>query len=79
MNDTLRYMKLDPFFRGTNHDLVTFPMMYAFSERFLLPLSHDEVVHMKGSLIEKMPGTYEEKFAQLRLLYLYQYTHPGKN
>ncbi|MDI9472454.1 MAG: 1,4-alpha-glucan branching protein GlgB [Tissierellia bacterium] len=78
MNDTLRYMKLDPFFRGTNHDLVTFPMMYAFSERFLLPLSHDEVVHMKGSLIEKMPGTYEEKFAQLRLLYLYQYTHPGK-
>lgn len=78
MNDTLKYMQLDPFFRGKHHDLVTFPMMYAFTEQFLLPLSHDEVVHMKKSLIDKMPGSYEEKFAQLRLLYLYQYTHPGK-
>ncbi|NLY73122.1 MAG: 1,4-alpha-glucan branching protein GlgB [Tissierellia bacterium] len=78
MNDTLEYMKLDGFAKSHNHKLLTFPMVYAFSENYVLPLSHDEVVHMKGSLINKMRGSYEEKFSQLRLLYLYQYTMPGK-
>lgn len=79
MNDTLKYMKMDPYFRGgINHSLLTFPMVYAFNERFLLPLSHDEVVHMKRSLVEKMPGDDFSRMAQLRSLYLYQYTHPGK-
>ncbi len=78
MNDTLSYMKLDSFFRKFNHEKLTFSMCYAFSEHYILPLSHDEVVHMKNSLIGRMPGTYDEMFAQLRLLYLYQYAHPGK-
>ncbi len=78
-NDTLKYMKMDPLYRGgENHKLLTFPMVYAFNERFVLPFSHDEVVHMKGSLINKMPGEDFDKFRQLRLLYLYQYTQPGK-
>lgn len=78
MNDTLRYMKLDGFSKTRHHHLLTFPMVYAFSEKFILPLSHDEVVHMKGSLLSKMQGTYEEQFSQLRLLFLYQYAMPGK-
>lgn len=78
MNDTLRYMTTPSLARRNHHDKLTFPMMYAFTENFILPLSHDEVVHMKKSLIEKMPGSYHEKFAQLRLLLLYQFTQPGK-
>ena len=78
MNDTLRYFKMDGFSKSQHHNLLTFPMVYAFSEKFLLPLSHDEVVHMKGSLLSKMRGSYEEQFSQLRLLHLYQYSMPGK-
>jgi 1,4-alpha-glucan branching enzyme len=78
MNDTLRYFKLDPLFRKDNHNLVTFGILYEWSERFILPLSHDEVVHLKRSLLEKMPGDRWRKFAQLRLLLAYQFTRPGK-
>lgn len=78
MNDTLKYMQLDPVHRKWHHNLLTFTLTYAFSENFVLPLSHDEVVHMKGSLINKMWGDYWQKFASLRLLYGYLYTHPGK-
>ena len=78
MNDTLRYMEIDPLFRSKRQDLLTFGLMYAFNENFIIPLSHDEVVHGKKSLLDKMPGSYEEKFANLRLLYLYMYAYPGK-
>ncbi len=78
MNDTLRYMSLDPFFRKFNHNILTFLMFYAFSENYILPLSHDEVVHGKKSLIDKMFGSYEEKFASLKMYYAYMYAHPGK-
>ncbi len=78
MHDILDYMQCDPLFRKGNHTKLTFPMMYAFSENYILPLSHDEVVHGKRSLIDKMWGTYEEKFAELRLLYAFMYAHPGK-
>lgn len=78
MNDTLKYFQLDPIYRKFNHNKITFSMHYFYNERFLLPLSHDEVVHMKGSIVNKMDGNYRLKFASARALYLYQFTHPGK-
>ncbi len=78
MNDTLRYFALDPLFRGDNHHLINFSMFYFYNEKFLLPFSHDEVVHMKGSIINKIWGNYEQKFEQLKLLIAYMYAHPGK-
>jgi 1,4-alpha-glucan branching enzyme len=78
MNDTLRYMQLDSIYRRYEHNLITFSMMYAYSERFMLPLSHDEVVHGKRSLISKMPGDEWQQRAGLRLLLGYMTAHPGK-
>ncbi|NBA87523.1 1,4-alpha-glucan branching protein GlgB [Emticicia sp. CRIBPO] len=77
MNDTLRYFAKDPMYRRWHQDDLTFSTVYAFSENFMLPLSHDEVVYGKGSLLDKMPGDDWKKFANLRLLYTYMYTHPG--
>ncbi len=78
MNDILKYIEMKPYFRGFNHSLISFSMMYAFSENYILPFSHDEVVHGKKSMIDKMPGNYEEKFANLRALMAYKTCHPGK-
>ncbi len=78
MNDTLKYYKLDPVYKSYKHNLLTFSMAYFYSENFILPLSHDEVVHMKGSILNKMWGSYENKFALVRNLYAYQFAHPGK-
>jgi 1,4-alpha-glucan branching enzyme len=78
MHDTLKYISKDPIYRRWEHSLLTFSMLYAFSENFVLSLSHDEVVHMKGSLIYKVAGDWWQKFATMRALFGYQYTHPGK-
>ena len=78
MNDTLKYLEKDPIYRKWHHNQITFSMAYFYSERFMTEFSHDEVVHGKKTIIDKIWGTYEQKFMQLRTLYLYMFTHPGK-
>lgn len=78
MNDTIGYMRHEPIHRKYHHDELTFSLIYAFHENFVLPLSHDEVVHMKGSILDQAPGDLWQKFANLRLLYSFMWTHPGK-
>ena len=78
MHDTLQYFAIDPHYRKYDHHKLTFSMMYFYYERFIMPLSHDEVVHGKGTIINKMWGDYDQKFAQVKVLYLYMMTHPGK-
>lgn len=78
MNDFLEYIKIDPYFKKYNHHKMTFSMTYAFSEKYILVLSHDEVVHLKCSMLEKMPGTYEQKFENLKTTYSFMFAHPGR-
>ena len=78
MHDTLRYISTDPIYRAFHQGTLTFSMLYAFDEKFILPFSHDEVVHLKKNMLDKMPGDEWQKFANLRLLYSYQWAHPGK-
>ena len=78
MNDFLEYMKLDPYFRKDNHNKMTFAMSYAYSENYILVLSHDEVVHLKCSMLNKMPGYLDDKFANLKAGYTFMFGHPGK-
>ena len=78
MNDTLDYCRTAPAYRGMNYHKLTFSMMYYYHDQFLLPLSHDEVVHGKATILQKMNGHYEKKFPQARILYMYMYAHPGK-
>ena len=78
MNDTLDYFRLHPYDRMQAYHKLTFSMMYYYDEQFLLPLSHDEVVHGKATILQKMNGQYEDKFPQARALYMYMYAHPGK-
>lgn len=78
MHDSLQYMKDDPVYRAYHHGTLTFSLLYAFTEQFILPFSHDEVVHLKRSMLDKMPGDVWQKFANLRLLYGYMWSHPGK-
>ena len=78
MNDTLKYLEKDPVYRKWHHNNITFSMAYFYSEKFIMEFSHDEVVHGKKTIVDKIWGTYEQKFSQLRTLYLYMFTHPGK-
>ena len=78
MNDTLNYFRTAPEYRSENYHKLTFSMMYYYNEAYVLPLSHDEVVHGKATIIQKMSGDYEEKFPQARVMYMYMYAHPGK-
>ena len=78
MNDFLEYMKLDPYFRKDNHNKMTFSMTYAYSEKYILVISHDEVVHLKKSMLEKMPGNMDDKFKNLKAAYTFMFCHPGK-
>ena len=78
MHDTLQYIETDPIYRSFHHGTLTFSLLYAFSEKFVLPFSHDEVVHLKKNMLDKMPGDLWQKFANLRLLFGYQWSHPGK-
>ena len=78
MHDTLDYIAKDPVYRKYHHNKMTFGLMYAFSENFILPISHDEVVHLKRSMADKMPGDFWQRFANLRLYYGFMWTHPGK-
>ena len=77
MNDIFEYVEKDPVHRKYHHEKIAFSMLYAFTENFVLPFSHDEVVHEKGSMLGKMPGDEWQKFASLRALYGYMFTHPG--